>query len=194
MKNKDQILLEECYRLVCEEETNQTITPVQLAEKFNKEVLSKYSFKRAGKGHLNCAWAAKTFCEWCEKTMKFPCKAIYFVWPNKQKVSELMNKGVLPPYYDPEGMSHIASIYQDTIIDFTFGQFDGNSERAYKLTPVASWKQTYGPYGYDGTNLYQDEKTEGQVGPVYIGTISDTIGWTNRNNMPMAFHAPPLNT
>ena len=189
MKNKDQMMLEEAYRIVCEGEV---LSPQELAQKFHDDVLSQYSYKLIGDGHLNCAWATKTFCEWCENVMKLPCKAIYFVWQNKKKTKELMDKGVLPPYHAKDGMSHIAPVYNNHIVDITFGQFDNNGNEIVKITSLGDWKSVYGPYGYDGTNVWEDENTGEKFGPIYVGSLSDVERWSTSNDLgKMEYPAPP---
>ena len=188
MRSRDQIMLEKAYMVIYESEM---LSPEELAQKFHDDVLSKYSYKLTGDGHLNCAWATKVFCEWCENVMKLPCKAITFIWQNRDKVKELMDKGVLPSYFDKEGMSHIAPVYNNYIVDITFGQFDDNADEIAKITPVDDWKSVYGPFGYDGSNVWMDESTGKKFGPVYIGSFSEVEKWMSSNNLgKMEYHAP----
>ena len=120
----------------------------ELISKFTNEVLSQYTFKTTGKGHLNCAWVTQAFCKFSEQNGK-PCKAIMFVWPTEEVVKKLKANGTLPPYYEGQGMSHIAPVVDDTIIDFAIGQFYPQEE--IRLTPLDKWQGVYGEFGY-GTN------------------------------------------
>ena len=186
MKNKDKMMLEKAYSIVCE---GKVLSPQEIAQKFHADVLSRYRYRLIGNGHLNCAWATKAFCDWCEGVMMLPCKAIYFVWPNEMKTKELMDKGVLPPYYEKEGMSHIAPVYNDYIIDLTFSQFDNNE--MVKITSLSDWKSVYGPYGYDGTNVWVDKETRKKLGPIYVGSLAEVEKWSMSNNLgKIEYHAP----
>ena len=154
-----------------------------IIERFKNEVLSNYSYKTTGYGHLNCAWVADVFCKWYEDTFKTPCKAIYFIWPTKETTAELKQKRILPEYYEDEGMSHIASIVGDNIIDFAFGQFDGDASKIATVTPLADWKSRYGKYGY-GTNQYQGKS-------VYIDLHKNLQAWSDKHNLGLKSMAPP---
>ena len=120
----------------------------KLISKFTNEVLSQYTFTTAGEGHLNCAWVTQAFCNFCKQNGK-PCQAIMFVWPTEEVVKKLKANGTLPPYYEDQGMSHIAPVVDDTIIDFAIGQFYPKEE--IRLTPLNAWQGVYGKFGY-GTN------------------------------------------
>lgn len=179
MKSKDQTLLEEAYCLILEQTNTEDII-----ERFASEVLSKYSYKTTGKGHLNCAWATDVFCKWYENTFQTPCKAIYFVWPTEETTRELKQKGILPEYYESGGMSHIAPIVGDNIIDFTYGQFDGDATKIATVTPIANWKSRYGKYGY-GTNQYEGKS-------VYIDLHKNLQAWSDKNNLGMKSIPPTM--
>jgi hypothetical protein len=148
---RDQFLLEQAYTRTSLREgvTPQNITA--LTQQFYTEVLSKYSYKTTGQGHLNCAWATQAFCNFCKRN-GIPCRAIYFVWPSEDTVKKLKINKVLPPYYEDVGMSHIAPVVNDMIIDFTIGQFYPNEK--IKITPLNKWQSIYGKFGY-GTNFYK---------------------------------------
>jgi len=161
------------------------ITPEQLANKFVNEILSKYIYKKVGKGHLNCAWATYKFCTWCDE-LKIPSQAIYFVWPKPDLVKKLKHNNTLAPYYEDEGMSHIAPIYKDKILDFTFGQFDNTVTEDFVVTSVNSWKSRYGKYGY-GTNNYP----EGSKNTVYIDTYQNLKSLSNKLNLGITPMEPP---
>lgn len=124
----------------------------ELISKFTNEVLSQYTFKTTGEGHLNCAWVTQAFCKFSEQNGK-PCKAIMFVWPTEEVVKKLKANGTLPPYYKDQGESHIAPVVDDTIIDFAIGQFYPKEE--IRLTPLNAWQGVYGKFGY-GTNEIKD--------------------------------------
>jgi len=153
------------------------ITPEELANKFTTEVLSNYIYKKVGKGHLNCAWATYKFCTWCDE-LKIPSEAIYFVWPKPELVKKLKQNNTLAPYYEDEGMSHIAPIYKDKILDFTFGQFDNTVTEDCIITPVNSWKSRYAKYGY-GTNEYP----EGSKKTIHIDTYQNLKSLSDKLNL-----------
>jgi len=132
-------------------ESTMNINITDLIKKFQHEILSQYEYKLSGQGHLNCAWVTQAFCNFCKRN-GIPCKAIYFVWPAEKTVRVLKASKVLPSYYEDEGMSHIAPVVNNTIIDFTFGQF--NPQEKIKLTPLNKWQSVYGKFGY-GTNLWR---------------------------------------
>ena len=178
MKSKDQQLLQEAYSLILEQTNLQDII-----QRFKEEVLLNYSYKTVGKGHLNCAWATDIFCQWYEKTFKEPCRAIYFVWPTKETTSSLKEKGILPPYYEDNGMSHIAPVVGDSIVDFTFGQFDGDSSKTATITPLSDWKNRYSKYGY-GTNQYEGKS-------VYVNEHKRLQAWSDAHGMGLKSMAPP---
>jgi hypothetical protein len=151
MVYREQYLLEQAYVRTSLREGITESNIHELINKFIKEVLSQYDYKTAGQGHLNCAWATQTFCNFCKRN-GIPCKAIYFVWPAKEVVSVLKAKKILPSYYEDEGMSHIAPVVGNTIVDFTIGQF--YPQEKIKLTPLNKWQNVYGKFGY-GTNFWR---------------------------------------
>ena len=102
-----------------------------LAQKFCDEFLQHY--KLNSKGTHNCAWTTEQFIKWA-KSKGINSKAIYFVWPDK-----------------PDGESHIAPIVNDTILDFTYNQFNKTFNDCALLTKVNDWKTVYHKFGY-GTN------------------------------------------
>ena len=102
-----------------------------LAQEFCNEFLQHY--KLNSKGTHNCAWTTEQFIKWA-KSKGINSKAIYFVWPDK-----------------PGGESHIAPIVNDTILDFTYNQFNKTFNDCALLTKVNDWKTVYHKFGY-GTN------------------------------------------
>jgi hypothetical protein len=136
-------------------------TPKQLADQFISDVLKKYTYKISGHGHLHCGWTTKTFYNWALKKgiPSNDLKVIYFVWPEKDVVTQLKSNGILGKHYNDEGESHIAPIYKNQILDFTIGQFTGNENEHYRIVPldiVRSNKSLYSKYGY-GTNKFKGE-------------------------------------
>jgi len=114
-----------------------------IANKFVSEVLSKYQYTLHGEGHLNCAWATRTFCKWA-KDKGGDEQAIVFSWPSKETLK-------LNPSF--KEVAHIAPVYKNNIIDFTYGQFV-NKDIPYKITPVNNWKD-YQKFGV-GIDTHQD--------------------------------------
>jgi hypothetical protein len=104
-----------------------------LAQEFCNEFLQHYKFNSSG-SH-NCAWTTEQFIKWA-KSKGINAKAIYFVWPDKP---------------DGNGESHIAPIVNDTILDFTYNQFNKTFNDCALLTKVNDWKTVYHKFGY-GTN------------------------------------------
>ena len=104
-----------------------------LAQEFCNEFLQHY--KLNSKGTHNCAWTTEQFIKWA-KSKGINAKAIYFVWPDKP---------------DGNGESHIAPIVNDTILDFTYNQFNKTFNDCALLTKVNDWKTVYHKFGY-GTN------------------------------------------
>ena len=104
-----------------------------LAQKFCNEFLQHYEIP--GSGFHNCAWVTQEFIKWA-KEKGINSKAIYFVWPDKP---------------DGNGESHIAPIVNDTILDFTYNQFNKTFNDCALLTKVNDWKTVYHKFGY-GTN------------------------------------------
>ena len=102
-----------------------------LAQKFCNEFLQHYEIPSSG--FHNCAWVTQEFIKWA-KEKGINSKAIYFVWPDK-----------------PDGESHIAPIVNDTILDFTYNQFNKTFNDCALLTKVNDWKTVYHKFGY-GTN------------------------------------------
>lgn len=151
MLRKDQYLLEQAYVRTSLREGVTDLNINELINKFTREILSQYTYKTSGQGHLNCAWATQAFCNFCKRN-GIPCRAIYFVWPTEEVVRSLKAKSILPPYYEDEGMSHIAPVVSNTIVDFTIGQF--YPQEKIKLTPLNKWQTVYGKFGY-GTNLWR---------------------------------------
>ena len=104
-----------------------------LAQEFCNEFLQHYKLNSSG-SH-NCAWTTEQFIKWA-KSKGINAKAIYFVWPDKP---------------DRNGESHIAPIVNDTILDFTYNQFNKTFNDCALLTKVNDWKTVYHKFGY-GTN------------------------------------------
>ena len=104
-----------------------------LAQEFCNEFLQHY--KLNSKGTHNCAWTTEQFIKWA-KSKGINAKAIYFVWPDKP---------------DGNGESHIAPIVNDTIVDFTYIQFNTTFNDCALFTKVNDWKTVYHKFGY-GTN------------------------------------------
>jgi len=149
-----------------------------IAQQFQAEVLDNYIYKTSGQGHLNCSWATCEMCKWGE-SKGYNMQAIYFVWPTPEIVKSLKSKSVLPSYYEDEGMSHIAPIYNNYIIDFTIGQFSPNEK--LKITPVKQWESVYGPFGYG-----QNSWPEGSGKTVYIDTFDNLY-----RNKDLTIHPMP---
>ena len=165
---QDQFNLFEAYQQI--NETSKSYTAEQLAKKFDDDVLSQYQYDK-GKDSFNCAWATMTFCDWCEKKINLPCKAIYFAWSIKQKEN---------------GYAHIAPIYNNNIIDITFGQFDKNLKT--KITPVSNWESTYKKYGYDKSNIHIQKGKE--IGPIHIDTFKNIEKWAAALDMDLTIYPP----
>lgn len=123
----------------------------QIAQRFCEEFLSKYETNHVG-SH-NCAWATEQFVLWARKN-NVSAQAIYLVWPEKETVKELKQKGILGQYTSDDGESHIAPVVNGTIIDFTYRQFDNAFNGCAKITRTKDWKGVYGKYGY-GTNTIE---------------------------------------
>ena len=104
-----------------------------LAQKFCDAFLQHYEIPSSG--FHNCAWVTQEFIKWA-KEKGINAKAIYFVWPDKP---------------DGNGESHIAPIVNDTILDFTYNQFNKTFNDCALLTKVNDWKTVYHKFGY-GTN------------------------------------------
>jgi hypothetical protein len=104
-----------------------------LVQEFCNEFLQHYKLNSSG-SH-NCAWTTEQFIKWA-KSKGINAKAIYFVWPDKP---------------DGNGESHIAPIVNDTILDFTYNQFNKTFNDCALLTKVNDWKTVYHKFGY-GTN------------------------------------------
>ena len=157
----------------------------ELISKFTNEVLSQYTFKTTGKGHLNCAWVTQAFCKFSEQNGK-PCKAIMFVWPTEEVVKKLKANGTLPPYYEDQGMSHIAPVVDDTIIDFAIGQFYPKEE--IRLTPLNDWQGVYGKFGY-GTNKIKGKTyfvdTYENINSIIKSVSKGGAGMTNYPPLPV---------
>ena len=168
MKAKDQICLEECYNLILEK-----LEVRNIIQKFSDEVL--ISYKLTAKGYFNCAWVTNMFCQWYEETFKTSCKAIYFVWPTEKSISILKQKGILADSYNNNGISHIAPVVDNTIVDFAFGQFDKSSAKKATVTPLSDWENRYSKYGY-GTNQY-----EGQS--VYVDEYKKLKAWQDAHDI-----------
>ena len=139
--------------------SNGNLSPKELGDKFMNDVLSRYTYKVSGEGHIHCGWTTKTFYNWALKQGVNPndLQVIYFVWPEKDTVSHLKSKGALGAHYADEGESHISPVYKNNVLDFTVGQFTG--ENTYRVTPldnVRSGKSIYSKYGY-GTNKLNGE-------------------------------------
>ena len=105
----------------------------ELAQKFCNEFLQHYKVPQSN-SH-NCAWVTQQFIEWA-KSKGINAKAIYLVWPDKP---------------NDAGESHIAPIVNNTILDFTYNQFDKSFDDCALLTNVNNWKKVYKEFGY-GTN------------------------------------------
>ena len=157
----------------------------ELISKFTNEVLSQYTFKTTGKGHLNCAWVTQAFCKFSEQNGK-PCKAIMFVWPTEEVVKKLKANGTLPSYYEDQGMSHIAPVVDDTIIDFAIGQFYPKEE--IRLTPLNAWQGVYGKFGY-GTNKIKGKTyfvdTYENINSIIKSVSEGGAGMTNHPPLPV---------
>jgi len=167
--------------------TNATILPEQLAEQFMQEVLSKYKYKVSGEGHIHCGWTTKTFYNWAleQGVSDNQLQVIYFVWPEKDVVAPLKHKGILGKHYNDAGESHIAPIYKDQVLDFTIGQFTGNDNDLYRITPldlVRTNKSVYSKYGY-GTNKLNGEH-------YIVGKYKDVVKKAEMEEPDM--FAPPL--
>ena len=159
----------------------------QLAEQFMQEVLSKYKYKVSGEGHIDCKWATKTFYNWAleQGVSDNQLQVIFFVWPEKDVVAPLKHKGILGKHYPDEGASHIAPIYKDQVLDFTIGQFTGNDNDLYRITPldlVLTNKSVYSKYGY-GTNKLNGEH-------YIVGKYKDVVKKAEIKEPDM--FAPPL--
>jgi hypothetical protein len=105
----------------------------ELAQKFCNEFLQYYKVPQSN-SH-NCAWTTQQFIKWA-KSKGINAKAIYLVWPDKPNNA---------------GESHIAPIVNNTILDFTYNQFDKSFDDCALLTNVNNWKEVYKKFGY-GTN------------------------------------------
>jgi len=105
----------------------------ELAQEFCKEFLQHYEVNTFG-SH-NCAWVTQQFINWAKSSKGIDAKAIYLVWPDKP---------------NDDGVSHIAPIVNNTILDFTYNQFESFDDCAL-LTNVNNWKDVYKKFGY-GTN------------------------------------------
>ena len=105
-----------------------------LSQEFCKEFLQHYEVNTFG-SH-NCAWVTQQFINWAKSSKGINAKAIYLVWPDKPNNA---------------GESHIAPIVNNTILDFTYKQFDKSFNDCALLTNVNNWKEVYYKFGY-GTN------------------------------------------
>lgn len=131
--------------------------PQQLAQQFYEQFLSKYETNHAGTH--NCAWATQQFIKWAE-SQGINAQAIYFVWPTKEKVAELKQQGVLSSHVSDDGESHIAPVVGNTVIDFTYRQFDNQFNDVAKITPVSQWKSVYSKYGYGQNSVEVNGKPQ----------------------------------
>jgi hypothetical protein len=131
--------------------------PQQLAQQFYEQFLSKYQTNHVG-SH-NCAWATQQFIQWAQKN-GIKARAIYFVWPPKEVVAKLKEDGVLKPHVSDDGESHIAPVVNNTIIDFTYKQFDNQFNDIAKITPINQWKNVYGKYGYGQNSVEVNGKAQ----------------------------------
>jgi hypothetical protein len=105
----------------------------ELAQEFCNKFLQHYKVNTFG-SH-NCAWVTQQFINWAKSSKGINAKAIYLVWPDKPNNA---------------GESHIAPIVNNTILDFTYNQFESFDDCAL-LTNVNNWKDVYKKFGY-GTN------------------------------------------
>ena len=105
----------------------------ELAQEFCNKFLQHYKVNTFG-SH-NCAWVTQQFINWAKSSKGINAKAIYLVWPDKPNNA---------------GESHIAPIVNNTILDFTYNQFESFDDCAL-LTNVNNWKDVYYEFGY-GTN------------------------------------------
>jgi hypothetical protein len=131
-----------------------------IAQQFYDEYLSKFQTNQHG-SH-NCAWATEEFIKWA-RNKGIDAKAIYFVWPTEQKVSELKQKNVLKPSFAAAGESHIAPVVGNKIVDFTYKQFDSNFNEIAKVTDLSKWKSTYSKYGYGSNKVNVDGKPKAVI-------------------------------
>lgn len=129
----------------------------QIAQRFCEEFLSKYQTNHVG-SH-NCAWATQQFILWARKN-NIPAQSIYLVWPEKETVKELKQKGILGQHTSDDGESHIAPVVNGTIIDFTYKQFDNSFNGCAKITRASNWKSVYGRYGYGINTVEVNGKPE----------------------------------
>ena len=107
----------------------------KLAQKFCNEFLQHYKVPQSHSNSHNCAWVTQQFIKWA-KSKGINAKAIYLVWPDRPNNA---------------GESHIAPIVNNTILDFTYNQFDKSFKNCALLTNVNNWKKVYKKFGY-GTN------------------------------------------
>ena len=106
----------------------------ELAQEFCDKFLQYYKVLHSG-SH-NCAWVTQQFINWAKSSKGINAKAIYLVWPDKPNNT---------------GESHIAPVVNNTILDFTYKQFDNSFDDCALLTNVNDWKKVYNKFGY-GTN------------------------------------------
>ena len=118
---------------------------------FYDEFLSKYETNHVGTH--NCAWVTQEFTKWAN-SKGIKAQAIYFVWPDKPNNS---------------GEAHIAPVVDNTILDFTFKQFDNQFKDYAKITPINDWKKVYSKYGYGENTVEVNGKPE----TVLISTFND---------------------
>ena len=133
-----------------------------LAQEFCNEFLQHYKLNSSG-SH-NCAWTTEQFIKWAE-LKGINAKAIYFVWPDKP---------------DGKGESHIAPIVNDTIIDFTYNQFNKTFNDCALLTKVNDWKTVYHKFGY-GTNTVN---INGKDKSVIIDTFNNLKNMKEIDGLP----------
>jgi len=105
----------------------------ELAQEFCNKFLQHYKVNKVG-SH-NCAWVTQQFINWAKSSKGIDAKAIYLVWPDRP---------------NDAGESHIAPIVNNTILDFTYNQFE-SFDKCALLTNVNNWKDVYKKFGY-GTN------------------------------------------
>lgn len=115
----------------------------ELAQEFCNNFLQHY--KVPNSGFHNCAWVTQQFINWA-KSKGINAKAIYFVWPDK-----------------PNGESHIAPVVNDTILDFTYNQFDKAFNKCALLTNVNDWKNVYSKFGYGSNTVNVNGKDQSAI-------------------------------
>lgn len=130
---RDTLMLVEAYNQI-------VLQAPELAEQFCNEFLSAY--KTDDKGTHNCAWTTQQFIKWA-KSKGVDAKAIYLVWPERPNDS---------------GEAHIAPVVNNTIVDFTFKQFEQSFDDCAKITPVSEWQSVYSKFGYGENTVTINDK------------------------------------